>query len=300
MSIRIFTLALLFCSFTSFAQELQVSVKINAPIVQLTDPKVFLTLESGIKDFLENQRWSEDAFEPEERIQVVINLTITEERSATSYKADLAIQSVRPVYKSNYETPMLSHVDRDVTFTYEQFQPLQFSQNNFNDNLSSILAFYAFIIVGMDYESFSPFGGERAFLNAQDVINAVPSAVAERNPGWRSIDGNRNRYWIVENMLSPRVRPLRQAMYDYHRQALDVMHKDTGAGRAIILACLEEINKVAQNYPNAMVVQMFSNAKSNEIMEIFKAGSPTEASKVVQIMTRLDAANAAKYRSLRS
>lgn len=291
---------LLFIAGVTVAQELEVSVKVNAPILQLADPKVFQTLESSIKDFLENQRWTEDDFEPEERIQVVINMTITDELSATSFRADLAIQSVRPVYKSNYETPMLSHVDRDVTFTYEQFQPLEYSQNNFNDNLSSVLAFYAFIIVGMDYESFSPFGGERFFLNAQDVINAVPTAVAERNPGWRSIDGNRNRYWIVENLLSPRVRPLRQSMYDYHRQALDIMHDDVGSGRIIILACLEEINKVAQSYPNSMIVQMFSNAKSNEIMEIFKAGSPTEASKVVQIMTRLDAANAAKYRGLRS
>ncbi len=281
------------------AQELNVTVRINTPKLQLTDPAVFETLEQTIRDFMNNQRWTDDVYAEEERIKVDIVMTISEERSATSFKAELAIQAGRPVYGSTYETPLLSHLDKDVTFTYEQFQPLEFSQNSFNDNLSSILSFYAYLIIGLDGDSFAPFGGEPWFQKAYDILNAVPPGVAASNPGWRSLDGNRNRYWIIENLLNPRMRPFRQAWYDYHRLGLDIMHQDPVAGRNVILQALQAIADAARSYPNAMIIQMFANAKSNEIVEIFKPASPAEKVTLRQAMTRIDPANAAKYRNLR-
>ncbi len=281
------------------AQELNVTVRINTPKLQLTDPAVFETLEQTIRDFMNNQRWTDDVYAEEERIKVDIVMTISEERSATSFKAELAIQAGRPVYGSTYETPLLSHLDKDVTFTYEQFQPLEFSQNSFNDNLSSILSFYAYLIIGLDGDSFAPFGGEPWFQKAYDILNAVPPGVAASNPGWRSLDGNRNRYWIIENLLNPRMRPFRQAWYDYHRLGLDIMHQDPVAGRNVILQALQAIADAARSYPNAMIIQMFANAKSNEIVEIFKPASPAEKVTLRQAMTRSDPANAAKYRNLR-
>ena len=151
----------------------------------------------------------------------------------------------------------------------------------------------------MDYDSFSPFGGEPYFQKAQDLLNAVPSAVSANNPGWRSLDGNRNRYWIMENLLSPRVRALRQAVYDYHRQGLDLMHKEVVPGRAIIAQALEQVFAVNQNYPNSMMVQIFANAKSNEIVDIFSQSTSTEKNRIVQIMTKIDAANSSKYRNMK-
>lgn len=296
----ILVLILTFCTSQSlWAQELNANVNINTPTLQTADPKVFEDLEQNLENFLNSQRWTDDEFLQEERILVNISLTITEEFSATSFKAELAIQSVRPVYGTNYESQIFLHNDRDVTFGYEPFQPIEFSENNFTDNLSQIISFYAYIVIGMDYDSFSPFGGEPYFQRASDLLNAVPSSVAASNPGWRSLDGNRNRYWLIENLLSPRVRPLRQAMYDYHRQGLDLMHKDVVAGRAIIAQSLEDVNTVNQTYPNAMMVQTFSNAKSNEIIDIFQQASIAEKSRMVQIMTKVDAANASKYRNIK-
>lgn len=281
------------------AQELEVTVKVNTPTIQLADPRVFQDMQSAIQAFMNNQKWTDEAYQPEERIKVTLLLNITQEFSATSFGGDLNIQAVRPVYGSSYETPLISHNDKDITFTYEQFQPLQFSENNFNDNLSSILAFYAYIIIGLDYDSFVPFGGEPYFQEAQDVLNAVPQSVTANNKGWRSIDGNRNRYWIIENILSPRVRNLRQAYYDYHRHSLDIMATDVNSGRVFMLEAIEAVAQVNQTYPNAMVVQMFTNAKSAEIIEVFKQGTPTEKTRVVQSMSRIDGANASKYRAIR-
>src|SRR5690606_19052162 len=144
--------------------------------------------------------------------------------------------------------------------------------NQYNDNLSAVLAFYAFVIIGKDYDSFSPMGGEPYFQLAQDIVNSVPQSAASSNPGWRSVEGNRNRYWLVENLLSPRVRPMRQAMYNYHRQGLDIMSADVETGRAVITQALDEVARVNQSYPNSMIVQLFNNEKSSEIVEIFKVG----------------------------
>ncbi|MCO6490577.1 MAG: DUF4835 family protein [Phaeodactylibacter sp.] len=281
------------------AQELNATVRINTQKLQSADPKVFETLESTVREFLNTQKWTEDVFENEERINANFLITIQEELSPTSFKADIALQASRPVYGSDYETPLINHIDKGVTFFYEQFQPLQFSQNVYNDNLSSVLAFHSYIILGLDYDSYSPFGGEPYFQAAQDILNNVPQAAAAANPGWRSLDGNRNRFWLIENLLSPRVRPLRQAWYDYHRQGLDVSATDVATGRAIIAAALEQIRDVDQAYPNSMIIQVFTDTKSQEILEIFKRGTPQEQNTVVQVMTRIDASNAAEYRAIK-
>lgn len=282
------------------AQEFNFTVKINTQRLQLVDPKVFETLEKTVFDFLNNTQFTDLNLEVGERINCNIQLTIQQEISPTRFKADLAIQASRPVYGSNYETTMINHQDRDVTFDYEQFQPLIFSRNAYNDNLSAILSFYAYFILGMDGDSFSPFGGDPYFKVAQDIVNNIPQNAAAANPGWRSLDGNRNRYWIVENVLSPRVRPFRQAMYDYHRHGLDVMSSKAVEGRAIMMQALEEIAQVNQVYPNSMIIQMFNQTKGMEVTEIFKGGTPNEKERTINVMTRIDPTNAARYRSVRS
>lgn len=282
------------------AQEVQFQVTVNTPKLQTADPKLFQNLEAALQDFLNNQRWTEDDFEVEERIKCNIQLTITAEESANIFKADLAIQSVRPIYGTSYETPLLSHVDKDVTFKYEQFQPIDYSENVYIDNLSSVISFYVYVILGMDYDSFSPFGGDPYFQIAQDIINTVPQEVTGAFKGWRSLDSGkqRNRYWMIENILTPRVRPFRQANYDYHRQGLDVMEKTPESARSSMMSALEVVDKVNRAYPNSMILQMFANAKANEIIDVFKQGNPSEKSRVYAIMTKLDAANASKYRGI--
>jgi hypothetical protein len=281
------------------AQELNATVKINTQKLQTADPRVFETLEQTLREFLNSQKWTEDVFDNPERINCNFILTIQEERSATSFKAELAVQSSRPIYGSDQETPLLNYLDKELTFEYEQFQPLVYSKNAFNDNLSSVLSFYVYVILGLDYDSFAALGGERYFQTAQEIVNNVPSNVTAANPGWRSMESNRNRFWLIENLLSPRVRPLREAIYTYHRQGLDVMPENVDNGRANISIALEQLDKVNQAYPNAMIVQLFSNAKANEIIEIFKRGTMAQQDRVIQIMTKVDATNSAKYRAIK-
>lgn len=292
----ILLLALFVFSKAIIAQELNVTVSVNTPKIQTADPKVFTSLEANLKDFFNNQKWTDETFELEERINCKIQLTIREELSATSFKADLAIQASRPVFGSNYETALLNHVDKDFTFSYEQFQPIDFSKNVYTSNLTSTLAFYIYYILGMDYDSFSPLGGDIYFQAAQDIMTNIPSD----NPplGWRPRDGNRNRYWMIENALNPRVRPFRQAMYDYHRLSLDVMSEDPTAGKAKMLEALEVISKVNKDYPAAMIIQMFNNSKSSELIEIFKGGDGKQKNRVKQIMRKLDPSNANTYNQI--
>lgn len=277
------------------AQELRTTVNINTPKLQNADPRVFETLKQSMEQFFNNTRWTEDDFEPEERIELQIQMTITVEESDTRFKADLLLQSSRPIYNSNVNTVIFTHVDRDVRFEYQQYQPLIFSQNAYNDNLTSILSFYAYIVLGMDYDTFSPLGGEPFYEIAQEILQTVPASAAAQNRGWRSRDGNRNRYWLIENLLNPRIRPLRQVMYDYHRKGLDLMYKDPEAGRAAIAESLPLLDNVMRNYPNAMMLQVFANAKRDEIIEIFKNGEQQEKTKVKNTMIRIDPANAAAY-----
>ena len=154
-------------------------------------------------------------------------------------------------------------------FEFEQFQPLEYTQNQFQNNLTAVLSFYAFIVIGMDYDSYSPFGGESYFQIAQEIINNIPPNASAVYKGWRSVDSNRNRYWIAENMLSGRMRGFRQAIYDYHRQGLDLAHKDFPTGRAIMVNALKSVAEAEKSYPRAMAVQMFANSKSDEIVEVF-------------------------------
>jgi hypothetical protein len=278
------------------AQELEVNVTINTPKLQTADPKVFETLQSTMQEFMNNQKWTNEVFEQEERIKVDIVMTITKELSSNTFEAELSLQSIRPVYGSTYKTPLFKHQDKDVVFTYEQYQPLEYSQTTYLDNLTSILGYYAYICIGMDFDSFSPFGGEAYFQNAQDIVNRIPPNVASSVKGWRSVENNRNRYWLIENILSPRVRPFRQAIYDYHRQGLDIMHEDVAAGRAVMSQAIEALAGVDKSYPNSMILQVFSNTKSDEIIEIYKAASPQEKTAVVRTMEKVNPAKASEYR----
>jgi hypothetical protein len=278
------------------AQELKVKVTMNTPKLQTADPAVFQTLRQGIEEFMNNQKWTNDVFEEEERINLEIVITISKELSANTFEAELSCQSIRPVYGSNYETPLFKHQDKDVLFTYEQFQPLDYSQTTYLNNLTSVLAYYAYIAIGMDYDSFSPMGGEPYFQAASDIVNRIPPQVAANVPGWRSTENNRNRYWLVENLLSPKVRPFRQMIYDYHRQGLDTMADDPNVARAIMTQALESLEGVNRTYPNAMILQVFANTKSDEIIEIYKGGAMAEKNTVTRTMERIDPTRASQYR----
>ncbi len=296
-------LLLLFAIGTSSAQgELNCTVRINTPQLQNTDRRVFDQLEVSIRDFLNSTKWTNDAYELEERIKCNFILTIKTE-NGNVFDADLAVQSVRPIFGSGYETPMLSHLDKDVTFQYDQNQPIQFQTDaSDNQNLPALLAFYAYIILGMDYDSYALYGGDQHLLTAQQIVTNIQNSPNNRSSGWRPADGgkNRNRYWIIENLLNPRVRPYRAAMYTYHRKGLDLFSSDLNAGKTAVMQALEEVDKVNTAYFNSMITQMFANSKKDELVEMWKVGDKPQKDRVQQIMTKVDPANTQRYREIGS
>lgn len=299
-----FLLALSTCFSSLYAQgELNASVRVSTPQLQRNDRKVFDQLETSLKEFLNNTKWTNDNFEPEERVKCNFILTISKESDGNVFEAELAVQATRPVYGSGYETPLLSYLDKDVIFTYEQNQPIEFLRDNpENQNLSSLLAFYVYIILGMDYDSYSQYGGEPHLLTAEKIILNIQNSSSNSAPGWRPGDGgkNRNRYWIMENLLNPRVRPFRNAIYTYHRKGLDMFTTNQDQGKAAILLALEDIDKVSAAYFNSMIIQMFSYAKKDELVEMWKIAPKAQKDRVIQIMSKIDPANTQRYREIGS
>lgn len=282
------------------AQEFNARVTINTPQLQTADPKIFKTLETSIRDMFNNTKWTEDQFEQEELIQVTLTLNITEELSATAFKADLAINASRPVFNTNYETVIFNHQDQDIQFTYEEYQPVEFSKNVFQDNLSSILGFYAYTLLGLDYDSFSELGGDDHFQEAQNIVSTIPSNVAQSVGGWTSIEtGQINRYWLIENILNPRMIPYRKAMYLYHRGGLDRMADDLGSGVTACATAITQIAEAHKAYRNSMIIKIFALSKQTEILQIFIGAEQAQKQRVYRAMIQIDAANASNYNVIR-
>jgi len=257
-------------------------------------------MERAVLDFMNNTRWDLSAYETEERIECAFQINITEELSTNVFRADIAFQALRPVFSSDYKSPLVSHVDKDVVITYEEYQPIQESRDAYNDNLSSVLTFYAYTILGYDADSFSSLGGDPYYRIAQGIITNIPPAVMDADKGWSSLNNRNNRFWIIENMLSPKMREYRIAMYQYHRHGLDYMAGDVVRGQTAMLEALTDVDKVRSTYPNSMVLRMFANTKSDEVIEVFKATDRTTKNTIYQVMRKVDVANASKYNILRS
>ncbi len=282
------------------AQELIWDVSVNTPKLQTADPKLFKQLESSIRDFLNAQKWTDEEFQDKEKIKCSLQLTITEELSATSFKAQMAVQATRPVFGSSYETPILTHGDNDVSFSYEMFQPIQYTEGLISDNLSAILSFYSLYILGLDFDTFSDKGGDPYFSKALELINNLSESSKAKYIGWSQPKKDKiNRFTMVDHMLSPRVIPFRTAMYQYHLKGLDVMSDDPNKGRAEMTKALETVKSVYRDFRIAAVIQLFVNAKSPEIIEVYKKGLPEERNTVFKVMSYIDGANTSKYRFLR-
>lgn len=277
------------------AQELNFNVTVNTPTLRTADPKVFKTLETAIQEFYNNTVWTDDEFEPFERIEGALQINIVDDISANTFVADFYLSVSRPIFMSNSYTTLITHLDKNVTFSYEEFAPILNNSSSFSDNLSAILTFYAQVVLGLDYDSFSPYGGERFFQSAKNIAASIPTSESNRDKAWTATGGSRNRYWLIENLLNPRVRSYRLAAYEYHRQGLDNMQNDVEMGRANILGALKTMDDVNKSFPNSMILQVFSDTKVNELKDIFIVASPGEKRKVFDIMTRLDPAKAGEY-----
>ncbi|TNE70693.1 MAG: DUF4835 family protein [Bacteroidetes bacterium] len=284
---------------TLSAQELncQVSIITDAKLeVTSVEQEVFQQLEQTIYEMMNNTQWTKDKFTVEERINCNIQLQIREIPSPGTYSGSMQIQVSRPVFNSSYNTTLFNFQDDDITFNFSRNSVLVYAPNQFRDNLTSILAFYAYFILGMDYDSFSMKGGTKYFNEAQQIVtNAQASGFA----GWKSNERNRaNRYWLVDNILHELFSPLRECIYDYHRKGLDVMYDDPIVARNEVYNALNKLTKVVSSRPNSLNLLNFVQAKSNELKSMYADAEVSDKNNIVNLLKRLDPANSSKYQEI--
>lgn len=275
------------------AQELNCKVDLNTQQVQGTTLKqISDQLKKAVFEFMNNTRWTNHAYTAKERIDCSILINITKEVGTDEYLATLQITSTRPIYKSSYESPAFNYIDENFQFKFQQFTNLEWNINTFQNNLTSVLAYYAYVIIAMDYDSFSPLGGTEYWQKAQQIVNNAQTASEK---GWRSNESNKNRYWLVENQLQPVFQGIRDCYYKYHREGLDLMSEKVDEGRANVLKAIQLLVPVYNNRPASFNMEVFFNAKGTELVNIFSQGTPEEKSKAVEVLMLVDPANTSRY-----
>lgn len=282
-------------SLSAFAQELNCTVSVISPQVQNTEKRIFETLQKDIREFMNSRSWTSDVFALEERIECSILITVSERISADRYKATIQVQSSRPAYMTSYNSVMMNVNDQDFVFQYAENQALVFQENQHSSNLTSVLAFYAYMIIGYDYDSFSPKGGEPHFQKALQIVN---NAQNEAEKGWKAFEGSRNRYWLIENMLNARLDEFRNVVYSYHREGLDVMQSDVQTGRKAITECIPKLKQLRLDQPNSYLLTSFFTAKTDELINVFKEAFPDVKTRVANDLMQMDPANANKYQAI--
>lgn len=289
-------LALLIISPTLFAQDLNARVQILAPQLSNSNKRILDMLQSSITDFLNGRKWTTDALQPQERIDCNFVITITDWDGSSSFKAEAQIQSNRPIFNSSYNSTILNISDKDFGFIYAEGQPLDFSDQNYISNLSSLLAFYAYVITGLDYDSFSKFGGTPYFQKAQNVLN---NAQIAPNPGWKAFENLRNRFWLIENLTNRSYNPIRESLYIYHRDGLDLMAENKSKGLKAVLSVIPLIQKIDKQKQGSILNQLFFTAKADEIVNILSAADNQDKLKAINVLTEIDPSNSLKYEALK-
>ena len=278
------------------AQELDCTVEVLSPQVQLTNKdQLIQKLKTQIENFLSATKWTNDKYKPEERIEVSMVFTIEKITNQERFEGSLQLVSSRPIYGSGYNSTMLRVYDKTVDFTFREFEPLQYIDGAFTNNLTQVLAFYSYMILGMDFDSFSEFGGTSYLTKALEAANAAQSS---EYGGWSATEkGRDNRYWLAFQMIDERFRPLRKTLYKYHRLGFDTFTENMETGRAMVLESLEDLLKVHKNSPNSYLLQVYMDAKRQEIIDLFKKANQTEKNRLITLIESIDIANVSKYRS---
>ena len=279
------------------AQELNCTVKVLSPAIQGTEKSVFETLETAVKEFMNNTRWSNDNFKQDERIECNITINVTKRLAVDEFEANIIVQSRRPVYKSSYNTNLINYQDNDFTFKYTPFQPFEFNENAFTNNLTSTLAYYAYIFIGLDYDTYSPDGVTPFYQKAQTIVNNAQNA---SDKGWKAFEGSKNRYWLAENLANSNYKGVRSCLYNYHRMGLDRMTQDVELSRKSIADGLEGLLKVHNMQMGSFLMQIFFLAKADEIVNIFSVATPDVKNKLVTLLNTIDPGNVTKYEKLRA
>jgi hypothetical protein len=292
LKLSIFTLILAVFTTSSKAQELNCTVQVIAPQIANVEASVFESLEDGIRGFMNGRRWTNDNYEFDELIECTMQITISESIGNTRFSGSIQVQSNRPVYNSDYKTPILFVIDGDFEFVWINGASILFNPGQHRDNLSSILAYYAYLILGLDYDSFGLEAGSEYFLKAQTI---VANAQNSGGQGWLASQGKQNRYWLIENLLSQTFRPLRLCMYNYHRRGFDLLESDLEGARLNIADALIEMRSTNRIRPGSFNLQVFFLAKSDEIIKLFGPAPEAERVRLLPVLKQMDPGNISQY-----
>lgn len=283
------------------AQELLCNVQVTAQKIQGSNRQVFQTMQHDIYEFMNNTVWTGHVYSYAERIDCNIMINLTEQLSADEFRGTFQVQLRRPVYNTTYNSTVLNFVDNNIQFRYVEFQPLEFDPNSHRSNLVSLLAYYAYLILGFDYDTYSEEGGSEFFQMAEKIVNNAQNAP---ETGWKPYDGtrNRNRYWMIKNILDRQYRMVRLFEYEYHRKGLDMMESRINESRTSIVESLRLLQQLFRTRPDPFMyyMQVAVEAKTDELINIFSGAFAEEKSRVIQILTEIDPANKSKYEKIMS
>jgi hypothetical protein len=283
------------------SQELYCNVQVSAQKIQGSNREVFQNMQRDIYEFMNSMVWTDNVFSFSERIECNLLINLDEQLSADEFRGTIQVQLSRPVYNTTYESTVLNFIDNNFQFRYVEFQPLEFSPNSHTSNLVSVLAYYAYLLIGMDFDTYSQGGGTPYFQVAEKIVTNAQNAPEQ---GWKPYDGsrNRNRYWLVKNILDNEYAGVREFLYLYHLKGLDRMESDMTQARTEIYESLRRLQEVHRRRPDPFMYYMtvILEAKADEIVNIFSQGFPEEKNRVVQVLTEIDPANENKYQKILS
>lgn len=279
----------------SWGQELRCNVSISSQKIQGTNRDLFTNMQRDVSEFMNNTRWTSNVFTYDERIECNLQIVLEEQTGGDIFKGSMQIRVSRPVYNSSYNAALLNLKDDDIEFSYREYEPLIYNEAGQNGNLVNLLVFYANVILGVDYDSFSLMGGSDFYNRAENIVAQCQNT---REAGWKSFESRRNRYWLINNLQDRSYSPIRECIYRYHRLGLDAMSDNVNDGRLEVMSALELLQRAHRTKPNSYILQVFFDAKSDEIVNIFKPAFTDERKRVYNIVTEANPANNSKYSAL--
>jgi len=290
----IITLLFLLSVITASAQEFICQVNVSSQQVQTTDKSVYEVLQKALYEFVNQKKWSSYTFKAEEKIECNIMINVAD-RSGDRYKGTMSVQFRRPVYHTSYYSTILNYVDKDIEFEYLEGQALDFADNTHTSNITSLVAYYLYIFLGLDFDTYSLYGGTPFYQKAEAVVSAAQSAPEK---GWKSYESMKNRYWLVENLTNSSYSAIREGLYKYHRQGLDIMTENMDLGRAGVMESLELFRKAYREKPGLYLMQLMTDAKVDEFVNVFSQASPMDKTRAVNLLKEIDPANGNKYQKI--
>lgn len=279
-----------------FSQELFCLVEVNSRQIDGSERLIFDQMEQDIFKLVNGRKWTTDEFEVEERIDCSILINLTERLNNNRFRGNIQVQASRPVFGTSYDSPIMNVRDDKFTIEYSQFEPLVYNESGYSGELVSVIAFYLYMILAYDYDSFSLEGGTKYFQEAQRIVNNAQSSAES---GWKAFEEQNNRYWLLDNALSARFKPLRRSYYEYHRKGYDQMTANVIRGRAAVTKSLRDLRAIHNVAPSSYNLQVFFNAKFQELENLYKEASPAEKTEIAELLTLIDPGHSSNWNKLR-